>query len=762
MDKNRKFETHGTNEQDLKFTPPFWRRLSWNLILYFIAFAAIPLAIVGIIIALQSDAQARAQISRQLESVAALKISEVNRWLDDSHAKLNILLATPIYPRLIAFLAASVPDPVEQKILNTFLKDIVETRDANPEDDAPFLELFVYNFDGYIMAASDPGRIGQLVVNQPYFRASLTEETIQPPYYELGQSELTVVITTPLRDDKTNQILGVLAGRLDLGILSQIMSERAGLGDTGETYLVSLESNYLVTPSRFESEGYVLNRAYHSEGIDQALRGENGSAIYKNYREPAVTVIGVYRWLPDLKVGLLAEVAESEALVPFEQVRNFSLGIAAVAILVAIIVGFYSASSISKPITSLTQVATQIGDGDLNQRAQIFQRNEIGLLATAFNTMTERLRELFGTLEDRNRRLAIVATLSERLNAILTLEELLPEVVNQIKDNFGYYYTQIYLFDDKQENLVMAAGTGAAGVELKAKGHGIALNAPTSPVARAARSGEVVQVDNVREVKDWLPNPLLSDTYSEIAVPIVLDGQVIGVLDVHSDKIAGLDESDANSLRSLANQVAVAVRNAHQFAEVQSALAEAHKLQQQYVEQAWNRAKITRRGLNRVDFNLGELTTLDESVINQARKEALKQQEPVVVTITPEHIKANEAGHESSVHQTLVAPVVLRNTTIGNLQLHELDPNRRWTENELAFINAVIDQVAQAAENLRLIEETRERAAREQAIREVTDRLRSAPNLERLTTIAAEELGRYLSATHTKLKLGVEPVTKQK
>jgi len=81
-------------------------------------------------------------------------------------------------------------------------------------------------------------------------------------------------------------IIGVLAGRLSLDMLANLMAERTGLGETGETYLVSAESNYLLTPSRFE--GYPLTHAYHSEGIDAALRGENGVGLYYDYREPPV------------------------------------------------------------------------------------------------------------------------------------------------------------------------------------------------------------------------------------------------------------------------------------------------------------------------------------------------------------------------------------------------------------------------------------------------------------------------------------------
>jgi CheY-like chemotaxis protein len=156
-------------------------------------------------------------------------------------------------------------------------------------------------------------------------------------------------------------------------------------------------------------------------------------------------------------------------------------------------------------------------------------------------------------------------------------------VVNQVKDNFGYYYAHSYLLDDNTAKLVVAAGTGKAGAEMKQAGHNIPLNAPTSLVARAARNGQVVKVDNVRQAEDWLPNPLLPDTYAEMAVPIILgaEGKVVGVLDVQENKIGGLDEGDANLLRSLANHVAVALTNARLFEQTVQAKIEAEEVREE-------------------------------------------------------------------------------------------------------------------------------------------------------------------------------------
>jgi GAF domain-containing protein/HAMP domain-containing protein len=459
--------------------------------------------------------------------------------------------------------------------------------------------------------------------------------------------------------------------------------------------------------------------------------------------------------LEELGWTIVVQQPETEALGVVRTLSQFALFGGLAALVLAIVVAVWISRQLARPIENLTDIATSMVAGQLEQAAPASGPAELRTLAQSFNSMTEQLRQMLTGLEqrvaERTRRLEIVAALGERLSAILKLETLLAEVVNRIQESFGYYYAHIYLFDDKRENLVVTAGTGEAGAEMKAEGHSIPLNAQTSLVARAARTGQIVRVDNVRETEDWLPNPLLPNTYSEMAVPIILSAeeQVVGVLDVQEDEIAGLDEGDAALLRSLANQVAVAIQNAHLFAEVETALAEAREVQRRFVEQAWDRSQVVRRGRGRVQFSLGESTTLSETALTQARQQALAQQGPAVVTINGDEQESGSKEVVGVTHHALVSPITLGETKIGNLQLHGVDAKRKWAENELALINAVVDQVAQVAENLRLLNETQERASREQLIGQISDKLRRAPDIETLMKIAVAELSRVLDPDRT-------------
>lgn len=554
-----------------------------------------------------------------------------------------------------------------------------------------------------------------------------------------------VCFSTPVQGD-SRPVEGVAVACTSLTVLAEQVGA-VRLGETGFAYLVDEQGQVLAHPDpTFVSELRDLSAYPPVKALQSSQSGALSFFDEDNEDWLAHIVPLTNGW------GVVVQQRESEV---FAEINEFWQLMLITTLIVVVAVGAFTwlaANRIVRPIVDLTRVATAIAGGQIDRAVTIEQADEVGVLARAFNQMAAQLRELISSLEqrvaDRTHRLEISANLAEQLTAILNLEELLAEVVNQVKENFGYYHAHIYLVDDAREKLVVAAGTGQAGEQMKAMGHNISLNAPTSLVARAARSGQVVNVDNVRVAEDWLPNPLLPDTYSEMAVPITLEGNVVGVLDVQQDEVAGLDEGDANLLRSLANQVAVAIRNARLFAEVETSLAEARAAQQRYVQQAWRKSKVGPQQ-SQYMYAQPEAPPLDEAkrqALAEARRRMWAESSTAVVSLD-----------ENDKQRALVAPIHLRDEQIGALQLYTARPDYGWSDDDLAVIEAVADQLAQTAEGLRLFDETRQRADYERLAGEITEKLRQAPTLDALAKTAAEALGNALGVSHSLVNVGATP-----
>jgi methyl-accepting chemotaxis protein len=175
------------------------------------------------------------------------------------------------------------------------------------------------------------------------------------------------------------------------------------------------------------------------------------------------------------------------------------------------------------------------------------------------------------------------------------------EVVTITKESFNYYHVHFYMLDEMGDHMMVVEGYGQAGIELKRRGHKIALNATRSLVARAARERRVILATNVDEDPTWLPNPVLPETRCEMAIPVMLGHEVVGVLDVQSEQVAGLTSEDEKILQALANQVAISVQTTRLFVQMQEAQEYQGRIVAEYlafIEQVSAGDLTARLGLN--------------------------------------------------------------------------------------------------------------------------------------------------------------------
>lgn len=214
--------------------------------------------------------------------------------------------------------------------------------------------------------------------------------------------------------------------------------------------------------------------------------------------------------------------------------------------------------------------------------------NQIGVAiqnAKTFSQLHQRETELQHEVADRKRieeqvvlrakSLSSVAEIAQTISQLVDdMDGMLQAVVDQAKTHFSLYHAHIYLYDSAKNLLVLTAGAGEAGRIMKQQQRVIPVNHPTSIVARAYQVKEGVVVNDVTESPDFLPNPLLPDTRSEMAVPMIVSGNLVGVLDVQASVVNRFSQEDVSAQTTLAGQIAVAVTNARAFDTLKSSEAE--------------------------------------------------------------------------------------------------------------------------------------------------------------------------------------------
>lgn len=392
-----------------------------------------------------------------------------------------------------------------------------------------------------------------------------------------------------------------------------------------------------------------------------------------------------------------------------------SLVVAILIIVFGFLLSVLFARSVYRPLADLIQTFNQIERGDLKQRATVTAPDEIGELSIYFNSMVSRLDGLQSHLETeievRTEQLRATSDVGRAVSSILNPDELIDEVVNLITEQLGYYYAAIFIISPDGSWAELRAATGEAGTALKAKKHRLSLGGE-SMVGSAINSREAHIAHDVGREAVRFDNPLLPHTRSEIALPLMAGGHVLGALDAQSTEENAFGENVVETLQGMTHQVAIALENARLFQETQQALREIRASQKAQLSTAWSE-RLEAQG--ELGFSAGKKSAEESSVLN--------------------------------------IPLALRDQVIGEIML---EGNTEWTAEDSDWIEAVATQAAIALENARLLEDSQQVALQERLVAEITSKIWSSNTIDGILKVAIKELGNALGATEAIIELDVK------
>ena len=185
------------------------------------------------------------------------------------------------------------------------------------------------------------------------------------------------------------------------------------------------------------------------------------------------------------------------------------------------------------------------------------------------NLILQRERQsLDRRIKQRIKGLEASTAISNTLTTILDSESLVTAVVKKIQESLDYYHVRLYLFDSKQQNLTLVADTDTSAKILRQQNYHVKRG--EGIIGQVAQTGVVNLITNINDTSESISQEFLPKTQSQATIPVILNEEVIGILDVQHDIENGLTHDDSFVLQLIASQIASGLQNARAFANVQA------------------------------------------------------------------------------------------------------------------------------------------------------------------------------------------------
>lgn len=677
-----------------------------------------------------------------IENDIRAALNELNEFISSNQN----LLVRPLEARLQSGLEPSVQEAAEAAVVERFQDVLLNTGYFNS------VRLLTSQFFPFSTAVGENQTVSSSLQQQDLSEIGVIALNLDLDAGDTqgfaitnrdGVAHVEVINALFVENDAEESVLiGYMLADLNLNEIFVSNLQREDSAFDTYAFVVLPATNEVIAAEDILAEGLADNA---SDGATRAASGRIGTDTYfVGTSEARREVIGYYTpiIIDQEDFALVTEVSTTGVFSALSQ-RILSQAFVLVLFVTALILiaSLWIANQMIVPsIRNLRRAILAVIRGNYDAPVQDVRRgDELGSLASSFVDMREYMRDV---LDDINRRLVertrdvkVTQDISRAVTAERDLTALMQQVVGLITQNFpSIYHAQIFLLDDEKKYAVLRASTGAAGRELLARGHRLAVGS-VSVIGQVTEQQQVVIARDTAESDVHRANEFLGETRAELAIPLRLGNTLIGALDVQSKEHDSFDANQVAALQTLADQITIAIENTRLYAERERLLQEAESERGRSTYKAWQQYLYQQRESD-LKVRTGTQTSTKFEQLTQA------------VYMNGKAVVGEVTSRETI---PFAVPIRLRGQILGVVE-YEV-PKVSFSYDKVLLAEELVSRLAISLENARLFQTSQQATKREQVVNEISAKLTNQSSVEDILQTAVREVERALRTPQVAIRL---------
>ncbi|MFQ5964145.1 MAG: ATP-binding protein [Candidatus Scalinduaceae bacterium] len=363
-----------------------FQTIKGKLIIFALCISLIPILVITVISYINARSMVKKQILQGLTAIAESKRMHILSFMQAKRGRVIDFSSDGFIRDNLETISHRGYQIHAVNNLNRYLKVNKKPLDHH------IVAITIVDMNGKVVVSTNDTVIGKDMSKQELFTQAVSrsygETCVVQPRYSPYMDAKCLCISAPLISRQGSKTMGVIVNAYDLAALSEITTNRVGMGETGEVYLVNRDK-IMITESRFKDDAS-LKQVVDTVPVRKiAKEGKEMTGIYPDYR--GVPIVGASAYVPEYGWTLLAEIDKSEAFAPLKTLGIVVLILGGVCAAAAVSIGIIFALSTARPINRLKYASERIASGNLKHRVVVNRKDEIGDLAGSFNDMAHKL-----------------------------------------------------------------------------------------------------------------------------------------------------------------------------------------------------------------------------------------------------------------------------------------------------------------------------------------------------------------------------------